>query len=162
MVAAGGIIYASDMNKALASRLPYAHVADTGSSSAITTTEGVALTIPSQLYKANTAFQVVVEGILTGASSCTRCYTRLRKGSTTSGALVAEWSGLPMTVNGTFWGGVTKRFTTGGAAVTTALSLTLQANVGTVTHTGTGGQPRCVDIIEIGDQADWPDLPDLT
>lgn len=164
MVAAGGIVYAADMNKALARRTPYAHVADVASSAAIAATEVAALTVPSTAYKANTAYEVVVEGFYIYAATTANAYARLRKFNATpsAGALVCEFTRIPdQSVLGNHWLQLSRRFTT-TAAVTTALSFTLATAASTVTMVGTAGQQRQVNIFEIGDQSAFVDDPALT
>lgn len=166
MVSAGGIIYASDMNKALASRVPVSQVSDPTNSAAIaSTTEVVIATLPSTLYRANTAFQVVVDGYWNPANTLTSgAQFRLRK-TNASGAIVVDWlrhGGAPYGVNGWFY--LANRFTT-TAAVTTSLVLTAAlppSGAGSFTMIGTAGRPRRVITWEIGDQADYVDDVDLT
>lgn len=163
MVSAGGIISASDVNKALAYRVPVAHVSDPGSTAAIAATEVAALTVPSTLYKANTRFKVEVWGFYSYAASTANAYARLRKFNATpaSGALVVEFTRLPdMSVLGNHWVKLEGYFTT-TAAVTTSLNFTLATAASSVTMIGSAGQMRQCNITEYGDQSDYPDDPDL-
>ena len=165
MVAGGDIIYAADMNRALSSRVPIANVADTLSSSAVGTTETIILTLPNTLYKANTAFELRLEGgytqsVATGVGS----YFRVRKG-TVAGVVVGDFQrAAELTANNTLAHEFNRRkiFTTLASAITTSLVVTLQCAAGTTTHVGNSQSPRQVYVVEVGDQADYPDAPDLT
>lgn len=161
-VAAGDLVLASDMNTALESRVPVSHVALTVATGALGTAETLFMTVPSTLYRANTAFRVRFEVAYTTAAANAGVYFRCRK-TNLAGAVVVDFQRAPeLAANNAlahrmFYEAM---FTTLGSAVTAALAFTVTTASSTVSILG--APPTQVDVIPVGAQADFPDAQDLT
>lgn len=163
-VNAGDVILAAHVNDALAWRAPTGVASDTANSAAIGTTETIVLTVPSATYKANTAYEILVEGgFITSAISIT-FYARLRK-TTVAGQVIGDFQ-RPNEIgaNPTLAHNLSlppKIFTVGATAVTASLQFTLQAASGTVTQVANTQAPRRIDVTERGETSAWPSAPIL-
>ena len=93
-VAAGDIVLASDMNTAQSYRIPVVHLGLSVDSAALGTAETVFMTIPSTLYKANTAYRFRFEFGYTTSVASAGFYLRLRK-TNLAGAVVVDMQRQP-------------------------------------------------------------------
>lgn len=127
-----------------------------------TTTEAVIRTVASTVFPANRAFEVRVRAQV-NASAILDVTPRIRKGILTSGALLADYGRIAITVaaNDRFFD-FSAIFVTGASAVTTELAFTAITSVGTLQFKGFTTGPLEFRVHLIGRAADYGTAPILT
>lgn len=127
-----------------------------GDSGSFTTTEGLALTVPSRLWNAGRAFRIDVQGRYAPSVSSNGPIMRVRKTNLAGTALVTQGR-IANTSAGEYAPPPAIYFTV-PADVTAPLVLTIQADTGTVIQRG----PRAIIISDVGLAVTLSGLPTLT
>lgn len=129
-------------------------------SSALISAETVVLTIPSEDYIPGRAYAVRVQGRVQGSTANVPLW-RLRFGTTVAGGLICTFGGTATGAAGSAGASnVTMERTVKvdgtDPIVTTALSLTLQANTGTAQALALANEPFGFSITDVGAAVDFP------
>lgn len=133
-------------------------VISSGANSAAVGAETVVLTVPSGTYLSGRAYAVRIGGRIIG-SVMQNARMILRQGTTIAGTLLIDFGAFPVTAAGSPVAAHACRYIKVDSAdpdLTTSFVLTLQATAGTATHGATGNDPRFVEVVDAGDQADFP------
>lgn len=157
----GDVILASHINR-LAPE-PIVQVSFASSSGAITTTEDDFLTLASTTFKANSAYEAILDAGYSMSVATNVPLLNLRK-TNESGTLVGNFGPrlpAPGTTSATLLY-TTLMFQIGSSDVTAVLCATAQASAGTVTIIGNGQRQRRLRIYYRGDASSYTNLPTLT
>ncbi len=120
----------------------------------LTTTSQVVFTFPSVTYKANRAFEVLMDARYSGGNNPS---VQLRKGTTTGSPQVTDGGRVPLATTVTQTISTRIIFITGGSDVTTQLCLTMTSQA-----TSTQSAPRRALINDIGPASDYSIYDALT
>lgn len=158
---AGDIIYASDI-----ARLDPAPLVEVSSATNPVTgisSETAFLTLPSTLFSADSAYEVVLEGGFTMSVSTNVPLLTLRK-TDASGTIVANFGPRLQAPGTTSATAINSRaaFQVGGSSVTAVLCATVSASAGTVTIVGNSQRQARLRVHYRGASSAWTNLPTLS
>lgn len=128
--------------------------------------ELVVLTLPSETYYANRAYEVRHSGGMQSVSvPGSGVYMRLRE-TNLAGAVLIDFMRQPIQ-NASAQTSISDfgQFRVGATDVTDTLVLTLQASPtapANIQHIGSAVRPRVLEVWDIGDAGDFPDIPFIT
>jgi hypothetical protein len=121
--------------------------------------ETVIMTTPTMQLKAGRAYRAHYRGAIS-TSVTTQAIYRIHVGTTTAGQTLDQGFYFPTLL--TFVHGEGSVIVTNPADKTTAMSLTLQANAGTVTGISDPTEPRQLDVTDVGPATAFPGAEGIT
>lgn len=148
-------------------RGPKAFGSATASSAAIGA-ETVVLTTGSFTFRAGRTYKAEICGLISGSAIDASGQFRLRKGTTTAGAIFSTTGDVGCAVVGRNYNGAGHTYfkvadaSAGGVDVTTQMCYCLIGTGGNITHFASATTPRYMTIYDVTETGDFPNAPTLS